>query len=152
MKLLHLPLVVLLASCAGSKKDQEDSDKPKAPDQRIVGRIASVSKAGKFVLIQKYGTGILPASALYQSRGSDGRTAALRPSGERVRDFFAADLLSGNPQKGDAVLAYSLPKTEKEPGEETPAPPDGTDTNAPKLPTKNEAKEGPDSKNIKEEG
>ncbi|MDB4556726.1 hypothetical protein N9005_05675, partial [Akkermansiaceae bacterium] len=76
------------------------------PDQIIVGRIASVSKRGKFVLIQKLGTGTLPKGIIYQSRGPDGRTASLRPSGERVRDFFAADLLSGETEKGFAVIAY----------------------------------------------
>lgn len=72
----------------------------------IVGRIASVSARSQFVLIQKIGTGTLPKGIIYQSRGPDDRTASLRPSGERVRDFFAADLLNGEAKKGDAVIAY----------------------------------------------
>ena len=107
MKILLL-FSLLLVSC-GSNKDTEDgknTKKTKGPDQIIVGRIASFSKSGKFVLIQKFGTGTLPKGIIYQSRGPDGRTASLRPSGERVRDFFAADLVSGEVEKGDAVIAY----------------------------------------------
>jgi hypothetical protein len=138
MKLLF-SLTVLMISCSGSpKKSKEDAEQPKTTAPSIVGRIASVSKAGQFVLIQKYGPGFLPANALYQSRGSDGRTSSLRPSGERVRDFFAADLLSGNPQKGDAVLAYPMPKTEKDTDEIPPETPNGPPSNRPGLPTKNE--------------
>jgi hypothetical protein len=107
MKTLLL-ISFLLVSC-GSKTASDGLKELKnieGPDQMIVGRIASVSKRGKFVLIQKLGTGTLPKGVIYQSRGPDGRTASLRPSGERVRDFFAADLLSGETEKGNAVIAY----------------------------------------------
>ncbi|MDG2400001.1 MAG: hypothetical protein P8M04_05470 [Akkermansiaceae bacterium] len=107
MKTLLL-ISFLLVSC-GSKTASDELKELKnieGPDQMIVGRIASVSKRGKFVLIQKLGTGTLPKGVIYQSRGPDGRTASLRPSGERVRDFFAADLLSGETEKGNAVIAY----------------------------------------------
>ena len=107
MKTLLL-ISFLLVSC-GSKTASDELKELKnieGPDQMIVGRIASVSKRGKFVLIQKLGTGTLPKGVIYQSRGPDGRTASLRPSGERVRDFFAADLLSGETEKGFAVIAY----------------------------------------------
>jgi hypothetical protein len=107
MKILLL-FSLLLISCGSNKDTEDDKDtkKTKGPDQIIVGRIASFSKSGKFVLIQKFGTGTLPKGIIYQSRGPDGRTASLRPSGERVRDFFAADLVSGEVEKGDAVIAY----------------------------------------------
>lgn len=137
MKLLLALGLLLLISCSG-RQIKKDSDEPQTTDLRIVGRIASVSKAGQFVLIQKYGPGFLPANALYQSRGSDGRTSSLRPSGERVRDFFAADLLNGNPQKGDAVLAYPMPKTEKEPDETSLDGPETTPSNRPGSTTEHE--------------
>ena len=99
---------LLLVSCSSKTAPDEfkEGQSIKGPNQIIVGRIASVSKRGKFVLIQKLGTGTLPNGIIYQSRGPDGRTASLRPSGERVRDFFAADLLSGETEKGFAVIAY----------------------------------------------
>ena len=99
---------LLLVSCGSETASEavKEVQSIEGPDQIIVGRIASVSKRGKFVLIQKLGTGTLPKGIIYQSRGPDGRTASLRPSGERVRDFFAADLLSGETEKGFAVIAY----------------------------------------------
>ena len=99
---------LLLVSCGSKTAPYEikEGQITEGPDQIIVGRIASVSKRGKFVLIQKLGPGTLPKGIIYQSRGPDGRTASLRPSGERVRDFFAADLLSGETEKGFAVIAY----------------------------------------------
>ena len=99
---------LLLVSCGSETPSDavKEVQSIEGPDQIIVGRIASVSKRGKFVLIQKLGTGTLPKGIIYQSRGPDGRTASLRPSGERVRDFFAADLLSGETEKGFAVIAY----------------------------------------------
>lgn len=119
MKILFL-FSLLLVSCGGNKetKDDEDNKKTKGPGQIIVGRIASFSNSGKFVLIQKFGTGRLPKGIIYQSRGPDGRTASLRPSGERVRDFFAADLVSGEVEKGDAVIAYQNQNDEIEPEEQ----------------------------------
>lgn len=102
---------LLLVSCGSKTAPDEQKERKNidGPDQIIVGRIASVSKRGKFVLIQKLGTGTLPKGIIYQSRGPDGRTASLRPSGERIRDFFAADLLSGETKKGNAVIAYQKP-------------------------------------------
>lgn len=102
---------LLLVSCGSETASEavKEVQSIEGPDQIIVGRIASVSKRGKFVLIQKLGTGTLPKGIIYQSRGPDGRTASLRPSGERVRDFFAADLLSGETEKGFAVIAYQNP-------------------------------------------
>ncbi|MFT6865040.1 MAG: hypothetical protein ACJAVK_003612 [Akkermansiaceae bacterium] len=125
MKILLL-LAIFLVSCASHKKikeeteeevkkeEKEDPDALKGPEKRIVGRIASVSKAGKFVLIQRLGNGTLPGNVLYQARGPEGRAASLRPSGERVRDFYAADLLSGTVEVGDAVVAYLNPQKKKE--------------------------------------
>jgi hypothetical protein len=111
MKFPLLPFLFLI-SC-GSSPDQEDEKekekKKTGPEKRIIGRVFSVQNAGEFVLIQKFGTGTLPDGFIYQSQGPDGRTASLRPSGERVRDFYAADLVSGDAKKGDAVLSYVDP-------------------------------------------
>ncbi len=118
MKHFLLPLL-LLTSCGSLKEDEEPEDKKEekatGPKKRIIGRIASVSRAGEFVLIQKFGPGALPKNTIYQSQGPAGRSASLKPSGERVRDFYAADLVSGNVEKGDAVVGY--PDHQK--GEET---------------------------------
>lgn len=129
MKILLL-LSFLLISCGNKTEpdEQKEAKKNKGPDQMIVGRIASVSARGQFVLIQKIGTGTLPKGIIYQSRGPDGRTASLRPSGERVRDFFAADLLSGEAKKGDAVIAYRNSGEKEDEEEENVEPGNETET------------------------
>lgn len=122
-------LACLLLSCGSTPPEEEENpDQKNKPRTQVVGRIASVSKTGTFVLIQKFGPGLLPPDALYQSRGLDDRSASLRPSGERIRDFFAADLLSGQAQKGDAVIAYSrLPEKPETAEGETPPEEEASD-------------------------
>ena len=109
---IALALVTLsLTSCGFLKKieHREPAPEVKKDDSRIVlGRIASVSEAGKFVLIQKYGPGKLPKNTLFQSQGISGSQASLRPTGERVRDFFAADIISGDAKIGDAVTGLQI--------------------------------------------
>ena len=115
MKYLPLILVLGLCSCSTSEEDPEDKkeaeEKEKVVHKQIIGRIASVSATGGFVLIQKYSIGKMPVNAIIQSSGADGRNASLRPSGERVQNFFAADLVSGEVEIGDAVVAYYDQKT-----------------------------------------
>ena len=110
MKYLTLILALAMCSCSSSEEDPEDKNDPDKEDisikKQIIGRIASVSSTGGFVLIQKYSAGKMPVNTIIQTSGPDGRTASLKPSGERVRNFFAADIVNGEVQIGDAVAAY----------------------------------------------
>ncbi|MGJ8698024.1 MAG: hypothetical protein ACSHYF_17020 [Verrucomicrobiaceae bacterium] len=108
-----LPLLLLsLASCGIiknlSRSKPDPNAKPEAPRREVIGRIASVSETGNFVLIQKYGPGSLPKRVLFQTVGVGGSQASLRPTGERVRDFFAADIINGTVKTGDAVITFPL--------------------------------------------
>ncbi|MDA8974991.1 hypothetical protein N9F50_00230 [Akkermansiaceae bacterium] len=112
IRILLTLLPLTLASCGiiqkmGQKKSETQEVK-KIPARQVVGRIASVSETGKFVLIQKYGPGKLPKKSLFQTHGVDGSSASLKPTGERVRDFFAADIISGKTTQGDAVSSFRL--------------------------------------------
>ena len=110
MKYLTLILALAMCSCSSLEEDPEDKNDPDKEDisikKQIIGRIASVSSTGGFVLIQKYSAGKMPVNTIIQTSGPDGRTASLKPSGERVRNFFAADIVNGEVQIGDAVAAY----------------------------------------------
>lgn len=118
MKYFTLILLLGLCSCSISEKDPEDTNDPDKEDisikKQIIGRIASVSSTGGFVLIQKYSAGKMPVNTIIQTSGPDGRTASLKPSGERVRNFFAADIVNGEVQIGDAVAAYFDQQKKKE--------------------------------------
>ena len=119
MKYLTLILALGLCSCSTSEEDPEDKNDPDKKDisikKQIIGRIASVSSTGGFVLIQKYSVGKMPVNAIIQASGPGGRTASLKPSGERVRNFFAADIVNGEVQIGDAVAAYFDQQEKKDP-------------------------------------
>ena len=110
MKYLTLILALGLSSCSTSEDDLEDKKDSEKEEvvikKQIIGRIASVSATGGFVLIQKYSVGKMPVNTIIQTSGPDGRTASLKPSGERVSNFFAADIVNGEVQIGDAVVAY----------------------------------------------
>ena len=105
---LFLSILTLAAVSACSSPPAEEEKKPeedkKPATPSVVGSIRTVSERGKFVLIQKLGPGKLPENGSYQTLANDGTSAALNPSGERVRNLFAADILLGNPNPGDAVL------------------------------------------------
>ena len=118
MKYLTLILALAMCSCSSLEEDPEDKNDPDKEDisikKQIIGRIASVSSTGGFVLIQKYSAGKMPVNTIIQTSGPDGRTASLKPSGERVRNFFAADIVNGQVQIGDAVVAYFDQQKEKD--------------------------------------
>ena len=107
-----LPLLLFsLTSCGVLKKVGYKAPAPevkRTEGRQVLGRVASVSEPGKFVLIQKYGPGKLPKNTLFQSHGISGSQASLRPTGERVRDFFAADIVSGEALIGDAVTGLKI--------------------------------------------
>lgn len=106
--------------CGGGKQADARSGGP--PRAVLVGRVASVPADRQFVLIQSYGTWSVAAGEPVFSAGPDGRTANLLPTGERLGQFLAADLRSGDVVVGDAV--YFRPKKETKPagtGAQAPA-------------------------------
>ena len=141
MKYLTLILALNLSSCSTSEDPEDKKEEEKkdiAIKKQIIGRIASVSTTGGFVLIQKYSAGKMPVNTIIQTSGPDGRTASLKPSGERVRNFFAADIVNGEVQIGDAVVAYYdqqkksedvTPAEDEEEGEKE----EGSDESPPKI-------------------
>ena len=126
-----LLLLFSLTSC-GTKAppeptaEEKEAALEKALKPRIIGLVSSVSPEKKFVLIQKYGPGNLPGNGTYQTLSTIGNGGSIRPSGERVRDFFAADWLSGEIKRGDTVLFRpNAPRRQaqpeaKEPGSSEP--------------------------------
>jgi hypothetical protein len=98
----------------------------------LVGRVASVPAAKEFVLIQSYGAWSVPAGEPVFTAGDGGRSGNLLPTGERLGQFVAADLRSGEVLVGDPV--YFRPK-EPKPG--AAGPPPATAGTAPASPDRN---------------
>lgn len=97
-----------VAAC-GHDKEAGDEEQPREPP-RLVGRVASLPAEGGFVLIQSYGAWTVPEGEAVFSRGADGRTANLLPTGEHLSQFVAADIRGGQVAVGDAVYALAKAK------------------------------------------
>ncbi len=109
MKAGHLLLIVATAvaisSCANDKDAKPDAEKKPAATNapKLVGRIASIPPDKRFVLIQSYGKWEVESGSILTTLGPDQRTANLRVTGEKLGEFAAADVQSGDIAPGDAV-------------------------------------------------
>jgi hypothetical protein len=138
---------VCLAGCS-TNQDVEEKEKPK--DRAVlVGRVASVPPGRGFVLIQSYGTWAVPPGAPVFSCGAcqsgegsgeqEGRLANLMPSGEKMGQFVAADIRSGQVETGDAV--YWRPAKAEKKASDAAGPPNEGESGNPETP----GRSGPDS-------
>lgn len=115
----------VLASCSLLKKpskEEENQDKPKVEPPKLVGRVASIPHDRKFLLIQSYGPWKSDAGTILTTRGPENRAANLRVTGEKLGDFAAADLQSGDVEIGDGVYVHHTPKPPEIPVEPEVAP------------------------------
>jgi hypothetical protein len=100
--LLLLALAGVVSSCSLFKDEEE---KPEKSDTKpsLVGRIASVPEGSGFVLIESYGPWKVPDGGMLSGIGTEGRTANLVATGEKLGQFSAADIRSGVAKVGDSV-------------------------------------------------
>ena len=106
---------LLLAACAEKEKSEEPKAKPKAEAEtiRLVARVQSRPGGKDFVLLESYGKWTLAEGALLYAYGNDGRTASLELTGEKLGQFVAADIKSGQVEIGDAVYHRAKPPEAK---------------------------------------
>ena len=129
-----LAVFLALSGCAAFKRDKADGDKgPTKPSQglKLIGRIASVPPDRQFVLIQSYEKWTIEAGTILTTRGEGDRTANLRVTGERMGQFAAADVQSGEVILGDAVYSLHVPKPSTQASETPPAATSPTDKPSP---------------------
>jgi len=125
-------LVCLFSACSGSK-DPEEEKPASAGRPEIVGRVASIPQGNSFVLIQSYGDWKVADGTILTTRGADERAANLRVTGEKLGQFAAADIQSGEVVVGDVVLLLpaSPPRPEPEPQPEDAENPVADGSNPP---------------------
>ncbi len=137
-------LVCGLSACAHDRHADDPEDKPGTP--RLVGRVASLPADGGFVLIQSYGTWSVPDGEPVFSQGPGGRAANLLPTGERLSQFVAADIRSGQVSVGDGVYTSGTkPKAANptaKPDEKPLAPAKPTETARPPTPSAGRSEPG----------
>ncbi len=107
MRLILIGGIFLVASCSWFA--QKPVEAPTSESQpRLVGRVAHVPAAGGFVLIESYGAWQVPDGGLLSGVGTEGRTANLVATGEKLGQHVAADIRSGVAKVGDSVYYRPL--------------------------------------------
>ena len=99
-------LILCVFPGCGSSPEAAAAEKP-VQNLRLAGRVQGVNSSSKFVLIRRYGGWHVGEDEIVESRG-EGRTANLKPSGERLGEHIAADVRSGEVEVGDAVYIRKL--------------------------------------------
>lgn len=100
----YAAMSLLLVACAS--QDQESAEKKPAAEgetMQLVARVQSQPGNKDFVLLEAYGKWTLDEGVILHSYGIDGRSATLETSGEKLGQFVAADVKSGEVSVGDAV-------------------------------------------------
>lgn len=93
-----------LASCASQVEAEKAEDEVKF--DKLVARVSSVNVEANYVLIQRYGRLVVPENSILYTLGSGGArggAASIKVTGERLGQFLAADIVSGELNVGDAV-------------------------------------------------
>ncbi|WAC17949.1 hypothetical protein OVA24_11945 [Luteolibacter sp. SL250] len=101
----------LLPSCATDEEPIPVTKSGEVMRPRLVGRVASVPSDKRFILIQSYGDWKVAAGTVLIAHGADGRTANLLATGEVMGQYAAADVQSGEVQRGDSVYSRELTKS-----------------------------------------
>lgn len=75
------------------------------PEPVVIGEVALVDEAGRFVLIDlDSNLYVPPPGASLRTANAAGETGHLQTSPEQKRPFIAADIVDGHPAVGDQVL------------------------------------------------
>jgi len=111
--LVALLCVCFLSACAGSRPEVEEKVEESQRD-RMVARVASVNLAANYVLIQRFGRLVIPEGSILYTLGSNARVdnnaASIKVTGERLGQFLAADIVSGELVVGNAVYLRTFEK------------------------------------------
>ncbi len=96
-------LLALMVSGCGLFRKRQGLAAPTSP--RVwIGTVHMTNPALNFALIQTPGRASVPEGADLISSNEAGETSRMKVSPERKGVFMTADVVSGEPQKGDAVV------------------------------------------------
>jgi hypothetical protein len=88
--------------CALGARQHVAASTPAGPV--VIGEVALVDAAGRFVLIDLDSNLCVPPGASLRTTNATGGTGRLLASPEEERPFVAADIVAGHPAVGDQVL------------------------------------------------
>jgi len=102
------PLLLLLTSCGVFKRAPKRMKPQEPPPVLEVGQIDMVNEIQNFVLIHAPGRIALSPGTMMDVMGTDGIKAKVKLSPERKGSYLTADIESGTPAKGDAVVWHRV--------------------------------------------
>jgi hypothetical protein len=97
-------LALLLSQCQLLRKKKKPKPAATEPAVILIGRVEMVNDDHDFVLIQTQGSVRLPEGTELSITAADGAEARVKTSPERKGSFLTADIISGTPSRGEAVL------------------------------------------------
>jgi hypothetical protein len=110
MRLLTILLLISLSMiCNNSCTSGTPQTTPTKPEgDALVGRVASIYLEQNYMLVQKYRSFETDLDAIFYSRGVDGSVNALKMTGQKLGQFYIADLSNGNYTVNDPVFMRDL--------------------------------------------
>lgn len=113
LRVMSIAGVCLLNSCANNQPIVEE-EKDEVILDKMVARVASVNRAAEYVLIQRFGRLVIPEDSILYTLGStapdSNNVASIRVTGEKLGQFLAADIISGELTVGDTVYLRNFEK------------------------------------------
>lgn len=103
--LLFLTLLITFtgAGCGLLRRKKPQPPSPASP-KVVIGRVEMVNPELKFALIHTIERAAIPAGSDLITANEAGETARLKMSPERKGVFMTADIVSGEPMKGETVI------------------------------------------------
>lgn len=102
----------MMCSCSSGNnvKGMEGKKVEVREPDKLVARVASVNREANYVLIQRYGRLVVPEDSILYTLGPGDTTANIQVTGERLGQFLAADISSGELNVGDSVYLRKFEK------------------------------------------
>ncbi len=125
-------MICSLHSCANNKQVEELKKVKEEKVDQLVARVSSVNLSANYVLIQRYGRLVVPEDSVLYTLGSSeeqGKAANIKLTGEKLGQFLAADIVSGQIKVGDSVYLRDLTEVKKESKALTPLDKDSVSMN-----------------------
>ena len=123
MWFLTIPLLISLSMICNNSctTGAQETAEPEPKNDILVARISSVYPKQNYMLVQKYRRINTEIDAIFYSRGIDGSVNSLKMTGQKLGQFYVADLSNGNYTVNDPVFMRDLRNSSQVDANETTA-------------------------------
>ena len=113
--LISFSMICNNACTTGAKEIAE----PEPQNDALVARISSVYPEQNYMLVQKYRSINTEIDAIFYSRGTDGTVNSLKMTGQKLGQFYVADIGEGSFTVNDPVFMRDLRSKEEADADES---------------------------------